>query len=140
MTRFRAFVLSHRAFAGVLIALALAMKALVPAGTMIAPQAHVLMVQICDGFGPAERTLAHAVAIPVSEKGAARHDGGKAAHDAPACPYATLGLAGLGGGDPLLIALALVFMLAVARARPVGRAPRARAFLRPPLRAPPALA
>jgi hypothetical protein len=140
MTSLRAFVLRHRAFAAVLIALALAMKALVPAGTMIAPHAHLLTVQICDGYGPADRAVAHAVVIPVAKQGAYRDDGGKVAHHAPACPYSALGLAGLGGADPVLLALALVFILAVARTWPAGRAPRAQAFLRPPLRAPPAQA
>ena len=47
MYAFRAFLLHHRRFAALLVAAALCLKALVPAGYMVSSEARVLTVQIC---------------------------------------------------------------------------------------------
>ncbi|WP_420381550.1 DUF2946 family protein [Novosphingobium sp.] len=130
MTCFRAFFLRHRALALAVIALALAMKALVPAGYMIGGDAKVLTVRVCDGYGDN-----HAIAIVT--KGATHSDAGKALHDQQACPFSALALAHMRGADPIQLALALAFSVLLGIIAPVAVTPRAFARLRPPLRAPP---
>jgi hypothetical protein len=61
MTVLRAFFLRHRAMAFAVIALALAMKGLVPAGTMIGGDARTLTIQVCDGYGDAAKAVVIAV-------------------------------------------------------------------------------
>ena len=134
MTAFRAFFLRHRAMALAMIALALMMKALIPAGMMIGSDAHALTVQICDGYGDAAHAPAKALVIAVKGQGQT----GKATPDHQACPYSALGHASLAGADPVLLATALAFILLVGPSG-AGFAPvRPLARLRPPLRAPPA--
>ncbi|WP_353226548.1 DUF2946 family protein [Novosphingobium sp.] len=129
MTTLRALLLRHRALAFGLLALALVMKALVPAGMMVGSDSRILTVQICDGYADA----AHAVVIAV--KGQPHSD--KAAPDHQACPFASLVLAGLGGADPIQLVLALVFAIALGLAAAPAPVARRLPHLRPPLRGPP---
>lgn len=135
MHRLRAFFLRHRATAFAVIALALAMKVLLPAGTMVGGSAHMLTVQICDGYGDAAHDAALSVAIPI--KG--HSDTGKGGPDHQACPFSALGHAALTGADPVLLAAALAFILVLGLAASIAPAPRPQFRLRPPLRAPPVL-
>lgn len=130
MTRFRVFFLRYRALAFAVIALALAMKALVPAGFMLGTDSHALTVQLCDGYGDAAR----AVVIAVKGHG----DAGKSVHDQQACPFSGLLHGGLTGADPILLDAALAFILLLGFAALPFAAPHPLARLRPPLRAPPA--
>jgi hypothetical protein len=132
----RIFFLRHRAMAFAVIALAMAMKVMIPAGTMIGGDARALTIQICDGYADAAHDTALAVVIAVKGHG----DTGKSAPDHQACPFSALGHAGLTGADPVLLAAALAFILLLGLAAPIFSAPRALFRLRPPLRAPPALA
>jgi hypothetical protein len=136
MTAFRTFFLRHRAMALSVIALALAMKALIPAGTMIGGNAHALTVQICDGYADTAHSAARAVVVAI--KG--HEQTGKAMPDHQACPFSALGHAGLAATDPVLLAMALAFILQVGMAGPRSVPVRPIARLRPPLRAPPASA
>jgi hypothetical protein len=129
MNALRALLLRHRALAFGLLACALVMKALVPAGTMLASDSRTLTVQICDGYVDA----AHAVVIAV--KGQPHAD--KAAPDHQACPFASLALAGLGGADPIQLALALAFAVMLGLAAAPALVLRHIPHLRPPLRGPP---
>ena len=135
MTRFRAFSLRYRALAFALIALALAMKALVPAGYMIGADAKALTVRVCDGY--ADSGSSHAIVIVA--KDAAHSDAGKSLHNQQACPFSLLALGQLDRADPILLALALAFIILLGMAPPPGVTPRPLARLRPPLRAPPVL-
>jgi hypothetical protein len=131
MQLLRAFFLHHRRMAALLIALALAMKALVPAGFMLGNDSRVITVQICaDALG---QQITQKIVLPSSHSG-----DDKAKSDSP-CHFTALGHAMLGGADPVLLALALVFILALGFAPVLAPAPRRIAFLRPPLRGPPAL-
>ncbi|WP_206238710.1 hypothetical protein [Novosphingobium terrae] len=131
MTALRAFFLHHRRVAALLIALTLAMKALVPAGFMLGSDSRVLTVQICaDALG---QQVTQKIVLPSSHSGE-----DKAKSDSP-CHFTALGHAMLGGADPLLLAVALAFVLALGFAPVLAPAPRRIAFLRPPLRGPPAL-
>jgi hypothetical protein len=131
MEGLRIFFRRHRALAALLVTLALAMKVLVPAGTMIDAQASTLTVEICDGV---DHHLVSQVTLPPSGKST----GDKTRHDG-VCPFSALGHAGLAGADPLQLALALAFIVALGLA-PLTPPRGARAVrLRPPLRGPPAL-
>lgn len=151
MTRFRAFFLRYRALAFALIALALAMKALVPAGYMIGADAKVLTVRVCDGYADSDpghapghvpgHVPSHAPghAIVIAAKGAGHGDAGKSLHNQQACPFSVLALGQLDRADPILLALALGFIILPGLAPSPGATPRLLARLRPPLRAPPVL-
>ena len=135
MQALRALTHRHRLLALLIVVLALAVKAAVPAGYMPALHGTVLTVEICaDASGG---TVTKQIVIPQSGAPA----DGKSAHEkAPVCPYAALGFSSLMGADVALLALALAFIIALgfATAPPV---PLQRTeFLRPPLRGPPALA
>lgn len=132
MAPLRALLHDHRRLAALLLALALCMKLLVPGGMMIGgSDSTVLTVTICADASGLQQT--RQIVVPHS----GQDDGAKAAAD---CPYAGLGMPGLAGADPVLLALALAFILALgfAAARP---APTLRtSHVRPPLRGPPAFA
>jgi hypothetical protein len=131
----RAFFRTNRRLALALVALALVIKALVPAGYMLSGPlgdgARVLTVAICaDASG--ELTTKQ---ITVPSDGKSDH-----AKAEGTCAWGVLAMAALGGADVLLLAIALAFILALALApnRPAARAQRT--YLRPPLRGPPAFA
>jgi len=132
MTCLRAFFLSHRHLAALLIAVSLCMKALIPGGYMLGGETRTITVQICaDSLG-----THFTKQITVGQKG---HDGGKAKADSP-CAFSALSHAMMGGADPIQLALALLFILALAFAPLTPAAAKRIAYLRPPLRGPPALA
>jgi hypothetical protein len=136
MQALRALTHRHRLLALLLVVLALAVKAAVPAGYMLGQHSTVLTVEICaDASGG---TVTKQIVIPQSGV----PTDGKSAHDkAPAtCPYAALGFATLMGADAVLLATALAFILALGFATAPALPLRRRSFLRPPLRGPPALA
>ena len=126
----------HARLALALALLALGLRALVPAGMMVATTAsHTLTVTICaDATG---MSVQRDIVVPMKQTsgqspGTARHDGA-----ANACPYAGLAMASLAGADEILLAaafaLALVVGLFVGAPAPAYGMPR----LRPPLRGPP---
>lgn len=139
MSRLRAFFLKHSWLVAMLVALALAMKLLIPAGFMLGQSgARTLTVLICaDSPG-------HAVTkqIIVARSGARSGpgDNGKQVAADGACPFTALGHGLIGGADPVQLALALLFILALAFAPLVPARARPVLHLRPPLRGPPALA
>jgi len=131
----RAFFARHRALATILVVAALCMKALVPAGYMIGQVERVLTVEICaDSQGG---HLTKQIVIP----GDGQSHGGQSEHGKSdgTCAFSALSFASLSAADPALLALALIFIMALGFV-PVS-APRAQrhSHLRPPLRGPPAL-
>ena len=133
----RRFLLRHRGLALAALLLALAVRALVPAGYMVGQGAgaKTFFVTLCtDGMGPRQSIE---ISVPMKE-GAGDRQASHDKSDSP-CAFSSLGMAALGGADPVLLAAALAFILLIGltpqRAVPVRRAAR----LRPPLRAPPAL-
>jgi hypothetical protein len=130
MFALRAFFLSHRSLAALLVAVALCMKALVPAGYMLENQTRSITVQICaDSLG---QQITKQIEIGQKDDGKAK----SASH----CAFSALSHGALGGADPILLALALLFILALAFAPLLPPALKRLAYLRPPLRGPPALA
>lgn len=136
MSSLRALTHAYARLTLVLAVLALAVKALVPAGYMIsAAGERFLTVTICaDASGTPKQMR---IAIPDENDTGGDHS--EAADKSQPCAFSGIGHAALGGADPVLLAAALAFILLIGLA-PL-RAPPARdaSFLRPPLRGPPAL-
>lgn len=134
MGELRAFLIEHRRLAAIVVAFALLMKALLPAGYMVgqAQGQKVLTILVCaDASGD---HLSRQVSLPASGK----KDGNPPSHDV--CPFAGHAFPALGGADPIQIALAIVFALALGFAPvPLPRLARARHVLPPPC-GPPAIA
>lgn len=125
----------RRGLVWLVVALALVMKVLVPAGFMPVFGTHGVQIVICSGNGP----MTMEMAMPGQGGGHDGDHGAPARHDAP-CAFAGLAAPSLGGADiiQLAIALAAIVALGLAFTPPAPHAPPA--FLRPPLRGPPARA
>lgn len=135
MGHFRAFVFRHRAFAALVVAMALAMKALLPVGYMVGSAGgKAITIEICDG--QPDHALA-TVLVPLAGKGDPADD---AKHKGSSdCPFSALSFGTMGTGDAAFIAAAILFVFALAFA-PLVAAPLPRfRFLSPPGRGPPAL-
>ncbi len=133
------FLLRQNALAAwVVIAVALLMKAVVPAGFMPAMTAAGMTVVPCSGMTTVSTP---ALAMPgMVHHAMPAHPTGQeqapAKPDAP-CAFAGLTTPGLGGADMVLPALAFAVLVAAALLfPPIARITRL-AFLRPPLRGPP---
>lgn len=126
---FRELILSHRWWAAALIALALAMKLAVPTGFMPVERAGTIVVMVCTGMGQQQVEI-DVPGMPVKEDGATRAAG-------QPCAFAGLGMDMMPGVDPVLLAGALAFILALGFAAvAVLRVDRVR-HLWPPMRGPP---
>jgi len=138
MHAIRAFFRRHHALALGLVLMALAMKALVPAGFMPAAPGKVLTVILCDGHGSEQATK-----IALADSGAKQGGSGglsEAAKAAGTCPYAGLSSAALGGTDAALAVVLLLFILALGFAPTPIPPLRRRHHVLPPLRGPPVTA
>lgn len=129
VTRLRHHILAHRRWAATLIALALLMKLLVPAGFMPTASAGMVTIELCTGAG------AQTMTIP----GGNDHDkqGGHGKAESP-CVFAGLGAPSLAAADPILVAIAIAFIIATVFRLAVAPTALSVAHLRPPLRGPPA--
>jgi hypothetical protein len=129
MFALRALLMTHRRFAAAIILCALAMKALVPVGYMVASAGNSITVTICSGMaGETEQ-----VRIPMESRG----ERNKASVDSHApCPLMS-DAHGLAGTDPLLLAGALAFILLLGFAPVRAITAQRLLWLRPPLRGPP---
>lgn len=145
MTAIRRLSLKHRPFALWLVLMVLAVKLLVPAGFMVGVVDGRVGLQICSGFGPvvaAPMMAHHAMATGTMSEHADGGHGkadGHSAVDMP-CPFAALAHGVAMPVDPLLLAMALAFVMALGVAAVRRAVPRSQPFLRPPLRGPPLLA
>lgn len=129
MNALRTLIRDHRALALLLLACALAAKALIPQGYMAGGGQKMLSVQLClDGI--THKSIS--IAVPMK--------GDHAPEKAPAnehCAFSSLSMTALSGADAPLLALALIFILAAGYA-PLYRVLKGRTGqLRPPLRGPP---
>lgn len=130
MTALRALLRARYLLALLLVALALAVRMLVPAGTMPASGSRVLTVQICaDASG-----LPHSRAIVIPGKPDSQKGSAAKGH----CAFAGLGTAALEAADPVLLAAALVFILLAGLALACPALPARIRRFHPPLRGPPA--
>lgn len=133
MQPLRRLVTSHPFVAGAILALALVMKVLIPVGFMPMVADGQMVVRMCSSTGP----MTMVMAIPGLERGKADRGGHHDKHEQP-CTFAGLSAPSLAAADPIVLALAILFVLAMGvRALPAWPA-AALPFLRPPLRGPPA--
>lgn len=129
----RRLILSNRPLAIAVLALALLMKLAMPAGFMPSVSNGQIVVSLCSGTGASTM----AITIPGLE-----HDrpdgGGHSGKTEPPCAFASLSTPSLAAADPILLAAAILFVLALGM-RPLSLpAATAPPYLRPPLRGPPA--
>ncbi len=130
MNALRSLVFRYRLLAMLLVAAALCLRIVLPAGTMIAPAAKVLTIRICvDSLG--HDGIAQ-IAVPM--KGLDSKTGSSAKGE---CAFSSLAMAATGGADPALLALALAFITLLGFAPAPAPRPRRTSRLRPPLRGPP---
>lgn len=128
----RRLIMDNHALAGALIALALAMKMLVPAGFMPTISNGQIVVSVCTGMGAAKMVMS----VPGFEHG--KPGDSQHGKSEPPCAFSGLSAPSLSATDPVLLALAILFVMALVR-RPMARLAAAAApYLRPPSRGPPA--
>lgn len=136
MARLRALIRDHARLTLVLLALVLAVKAVIPAGFMLSSGGErFLTVTVCSDATGVPRQMQ--IALPHKDDAKAAH--AEAADKGAPCAFAGLGHALLGGADPVLLAGALAFILLIGLAPLTAPRLRGVAYLRPPLRGPPAL-
>jgi len=142
MTALRALIWNHRRLAAALLLLALVFRAAIPAGFMLSsPAGSAVTIAICGDASGMSKSMQ--MTIPAKQVGNGAGNG--AGHEDSAqksgpCAFSSLSQAMLGGADPIVLALAFAFILALGLA-PASRLPFAQAYhLRPPLRGPPATA
>jgi hypothetical protein len=125
----RALIRQRPALVLAMVLTALFFRLTVPAGFMVRQQAGVMTLEICGGT---------AAGVSLEKLVIPKPAGGGASHNAqPECPFAALGMAGLAGADPALLAVALAFIFLLGFA-PVSELAQGRLLrLRPPLRGPP---
>lgn len=129
----RRLIRRHRRLAAGLVVLALAMKLLMPAGFMPTVSGGGILVQICSGTSGQMM----AMTLPGTAGNQDEHPAAKA--DMP-CAFAGLSTPSLAAADPIMLALAILFAVAAVFRAPRLVLPASPAFLRPPLRGPPAVA
>lgn len=136
MARLRVLIRDHARLTLVLLALALAVKAVIPAGFMLSSGGErFLTVTVCSDATGVPRQMQ--IALPLKDE--AKSDHAEAADKGAPCAFAGLGHALLGGADPVLLAGALAFILLIGLAPLTAPRLRGVAYLRPPLRGPPTL-
>jgi hypothetical protein len=132
MTALRALARAHFPLALLLVMLTLAVRILVPAGTMPSSDDRVLIVEICaDASGTPQSAV---LVIPGK---AGPHESSAAKGQ---CAFAGLAFPALAGVDPVLLAIALAFILAIGLALVAPSLPARFTRFQPPLRGPPAFA
>lgn len=132
MHRLRSLVFANRPFACAVFALALMMKIVMPAGFMPSVSNGKIVVSICSGTGP----MTVVMTVPGSEHGKpGERQHGKAEQP---CAFAGLSSPSLAAADPVVLALAILFAMALALRPMAARTATAPPYLRPPLRGPPA--
>lgn len=128
----RRLVFSNRTFASIVVALALAMKLIVPAGFMPTISGGHFVISICSGTGP----MTMAMAMPGMDHDKTDKNGQHSKADMP-CPFTGLASPSLAAADVLLLAAAILFAMALGIRAVVALRTTPSPYLRPPLRGPP---
>lgn len=140
MRSVRLLLLRHTRLTGILVLVALCMKLLVPSGFMPMLMDGRITIQLCPGKAPAAASTMMP-GMSMADHGGG-HDKAPSPRENPEMPCAFAGLATplTGAVDPVVLAVAIATMLALAFRLPVRLPTTAAPRLRPPSRAPPALA
>jgi hypothetical protein len=134
----RALFRLHPALAGLLIAAALAVKMLVPAGYMPVIDASGMTLQLCPGAAATAQAPAAMAHHPMTTTPAVDHREHLPASKAEMpCAFAGLAAPVLAAVDAVLLAIAIAYVAAIVVRTGVRPAPPLLSRLRPPLRAPP---
>ena len=128
-------LLAQRHLAAILCAATLLLKLVVPTGYMIDSVPGGIAITICSGTAPATM----AMDMPGMHGDMPDHGKGKdhVRAEMP-CAFAGLSAAALGAIDPVQLAVLIAFVLALGLVETLLPAPSRPAYLRPPLRGPPA--
>ncbi|MDV3456869.1 hypothetical protein RZN05_07735 [Sphingomonas sp. HF-S4] len=147
MNGFRRLAANHRSLAAMILAMALVIRILVPAGFMPVLERGGIAIVHCSGIAPPPamaipamthhetNDMAHVGMGPQAPADADRHEG--SGIDAP-CAFAGSTMPALPGAYSLVLAAALVFLMLLAAQVPARPSLGAALRLRPPLRGPPA--
>ncbi len=121
-----------------MLACALVMKILVPAGFMPVVSGGRVTIKICGGIAPAQKVMSPMTAMAITTPGMAHHPG-KSDHQEREMPCAFSGLSApsLAATDPVLLAIAIAFIVGLVRHVRTAVSIAAQPYLRPPLRGPP---
>lgn len=128
----RRLILANRHLAAAILAVALLMKVVVPSGFMPTVANGRIVVSLCADGGPVKMVMT----IP-GLKHQSDENGQHGKSEQP-CAFAGLSAPSLAAADPVLLALALLFVLALALRPAASVASTTSPYLRPPLRGPPA--
>lgn len=128
----RIFFRRHAAIGLLLLSLAVMARVLVPAGYMTQASPTGLTVALCSGVAGKSVTIA----LPADD-GTTKHAMEKA--DAP-CAFSALGESSVAATDPVLLAIAIIFIIALGLWSGSTTPPSDRRQFRPPLRGPPLVA
>lgn len=128
-------LLAQRHLAGLICAATLLLKLLVPTGYMIDNDHGRITITICSGTAPRTMTMEMPGLHGDMPDHGKSNDHGKA--EMP-CAFSGLSAAMLGAIDPIQFAALIVFILALGLIAAVPPPPSRPAYLRPPLRGPPA--
>lgn len=134
MSSLRALLRHQRLLTMLAIALALCVKAVLPTGYMIAQSTQMLTVTLCTDGSSEHRTVD--IAIPQSGN---QQQQSQQKADSP-CAFSALGWVATGDAHAPMLALALLFILALGFAPQILPTLSHLHFARPPLRGPPVLA
>lgn len=142
MPTVRRHLLTHNALAMLVIVVALAMKAIVPAGFMPMLVEGRVVIALCSGSGPvtAMADTGHHAAMIVQHGGPSKPDSPQHDNKPQPCAFAGLTAPSLAGADPVMLAGAIAFVLALGLQIVVALPTIRPARLRPPLRGPPVIA
>jgi len=128
-------LLAQRHLAVLICAATLLLKLLVPTGYMIDSDHGRITITICSGTASRPMTME----MPGMHGDMPDHDKSKDHGKAEMpCAFSGLSAAMLGAIDPVQLAALIVFILALGLIATIPPAPSRPAYLRPPLRGPPA--
>lgn len=136
MNYLRAFTFQRRSWAMMLVALALLVRALVPAGYMVASSTLTLNIQLCSDAQGGHASMK----IVVPRLGDKKDGSGTHTQKNQPCAFSALTMASLAGADDLLLAQAIAFILITSTLLVASLACLPFAHQRPPLRGPPSFA
>ena len=128
MTKLRRVLFGSPFLAVLIVAAALVARLAAPSGFMPVVGASGVSLTICSGYGPMQMAMP-GVAHHAPKEGEARSR----------CAFADLAVPAIGGADPIQIAEALRFIMALGLVASAALVLRTAPRLRPPLRGPPLL-
>lgn len=129
----RLYLKRHRVWAMWLIAAALLMKVFVPAGYMPVMAGGSIAIELCSGFGPEKMAMA------MPGMGDHHGKGDRSDRDDMPCGFAGHAPASMAAADPILLVIAITFIVATLFRMPLSWPVRRAEYLRPHLRGPPAI-